>query len=65
MPSVNLLGWATFEGFPQDIADRQVANGWGAYETFDEDGNLTGVFIPAGGSTFISGATRLYPIWSN
>ena len=65
MPSVNLLGWATSEGFPQRIAERQVSNGWGAYETFDEDGNLTGVFIPAGGSTFISGATRLYPIWSN
>ena len=64
-PSADLLGWATFEGFPQEIAERQVSNGWGAYETFDEDGNLTGVFIPAGGSTFISGATRLYPIWSN
>lgn len=64
-PSADLLGWATFEGFPQQIAERQVLNGWGAYETFDEDGNLTGVFIPAGGPTFISGATRLYPIWSN
>jgi len=60
----SLLGWATQEDFPVEIAERQVANGWGAYETFNNDGQLTGVFIPAGGYTAVTGDTNLYPIWS-
>lgn len=60
----SLLGWATKEDFPVDIAERQVANNWGAYETFGDDGQLTGVFIPAGGYTAVTGDTNLYPIWS-
>ena len=60
-----LLGWATNEDFPVDIAQRQVDNGWGAYETFNSDGQLTGVFIPAGGYTLVSNDTNLYPIFSN
>lgn len=63
-PSAKLLGWATDPNFPVAIAQRQVDNGWGAYETFNEDGQLTGVFIPAGGATFVSGSNNLYPIWS-
>ena len=63
-PSAKLLGWATDPNFPVAIAQRQVNNGWGAYETFNEDGQLTGVFIPAGGATFVSGSNNLYPIWS-
>jgi len=63
-PNANLLGWATNADFPVAIAQRQVDNGWGAYETFNDDGQLTGVFIPAGGSTFVSNSTNLYPIWS-
>ena len=59
-----LLGWATTPNFPVDIAQRQVDNDWGAYETFNADGQLTGVFIPAGGATFLSAAGKLYPIWS-
>ena len=59
------LGWATDSDFPVAIAQRQVDNGWGAYETKDEAGQLTGVFIPAGGSTFLTNDTNLYPIWSN
>jgi hypothetical protein len=60
-----LLGWATTPDFPVAIAKRQVDNGWGAYETFNSDGQLSGVFIPAGGATFLSAAERLYTIWSD
>jgi len=60
----SLLGWATQEDFPAAIAQRQVDNGWGAYETFNDDGRLTGVFIPSGGYTTVSNDTNLYPIWS-
>ena len=60
-----LLGWATNSGFPVDIAERQVDNGWGAYETVNDDGQLTGVFIPAGGYTLVSNDTNLHPIWAN
>jgi hypothetical protein len=59
-----LLGWATSPNFPVEIAKRQVDNGWGAYETFNADGQLTGVFIPAGGATFLSTSGNLFPIWS-
>jgi len=63
-PGATLLGWATSPDFPVEIAQRQVSNGWGAYETFNADGQLTGVFIPAGGATFLSGSGNLFPIWS-
>jgi len=59
------LGAATTPDFPVDIAQRQVDNGWGPYETFNEDGDLTSVFIPAGGWMAISNSTRLYAIWSD
>ena len=60
-----LLGWATNPNFPVDIAQRQVTNGWGAYETYNNEGQLTAVFIPAGGSTYLSGDGNLFAIWSN
>ncbi len=63
-PGATLLGWATNPNFPVEIAQRQVDNGWGAYETFNADGQSTGVFIPAGGATFLSASGNLYPIWS-
>jgi hypothetical protein len=63
--AASLLGWATTPEFPIAIAQRQVNNGWGAYETFNNDGQLTGVFIPAGGYTLLSNDTNLYPIWSS
>ena len=59
------LGAATTPNFPVDIAQRQVDNGWGAYETFNEDGDLTSVFIPAGGWMAITNSTRLYAIWGD
>jgi hypothetical protein len=59
-----LLGWSTTPDFPIAIAQRQIDNGWGAYETFGDSGQLTGVFIPAGGYTLLSNDTNLYPIWS-
>jgi len=59
------LGAATTPDFPVNIAQRQVDNGWGAYETFNEDGDLTSVFIPAGGWMAITNSTRLYAIWSD
>ena len=62
--SPTLLGWGTDPNFPVDIAQRQVDNAWGAYETYGDDGQLTGVFIPAGGYTAVTNDTNLYPIWS-
>ena len=61
-PGMEVLGWSTVEDFPVAIARRQVANGWGAYELYDEGGSLSGVFIPAGGATLLTGSTRLFPI---
>ncbi len=63
-PNTRLLGWATSPNFPVAIAKRQVGNGWGAYETFDDNGRLTGVFIPSGGSTLLSAPGKLFPISS-
>lgn len=60
-----VLGWATIPDFPVEIAQRQVNNGWGAYQLFDDDGRITAVFIPAGGATLLSGSTNLYPILSD
>jgi len=59
------LGAATTTDFPVDIAQRQVDNAWGPYETFNDNGQITSVFIPAGKSMNISGPTRLYAIWSD
>jgi hypothetical protein len=58
-----LLGWATSPDFPIDIAQRQIDNGWGAYEIFNQAGKLTDVFIPAGGATFVSASGKLFAIW--
>jgi hypothetical protein len=60
-----LLGWSTTPDFPLDIAKRQVANGWGTYEIFNDAGRITAVFIPAGRATFLSGTNTLYAIWNN
>jgi hypothetical protein len=59
-----LLGWSTTPNFPIDIAQRQVNNGWGVYETFNSSGAITSVFIPAGRATFLSGTNTLYAIWN-
>lgn len=56
-----LMGWSTTPDFPVEIARNQVAMGWGTY-----DGPINGqrmVFIPAGGSTLVSGDNTLHPIW--
>ena len=58
------LGVATREDFPVAIAQRQVDNGWGAYETYDANGRLASVFIPAGKSLHLTAAPRLHAIWS-
>lgn len=58
-----LLGWATTADFPAEIARRQLANGWGAYETFYPDGGLSGVFIPAGGYAHLTNSIPMYPIF--
>ena len=63
-PNSTFLGWATYEEFPVAIAQRQIDNGWGAYEVFRDDGSLQGVFIPAEGSARIAAPESLYPIWS-
>lgn len=57
-----LLGWATYIGFPVEIARRQVSNGWGAYEVFNPDGGLRGVFIPRGGFTDLTNSVTMYPV---
>jgi hypothetical protein len=59
-----LLGWATTPDFPVAIAQRQVNNGWGAYESYNDAGQITAVFIPAGQAIFLSGANTLYAIWN-
>lgn len=58
----DLLGWSTDEDFPVEIAQRQVDNGWGAHELRSESGQLTAVFIPAGGHAHITHDGALYPI---
>lgn len=63
-PDATLLGWSTSRDFPVAIAKRQVDNGWGAYETFNGDGQLTSVFIPAGGWALVSSPNNLFAIWS-
>ncbi len=63
-PKATLLGWATSPNLPVEIAKRQVARGWGAYERFNADGQLTEVFIPAGRAALLSGSNILYAIWS-
>lgn len=60
-----LLGFATTPDFPVDIAQRQVTHGWGAYELFNERGEITAVFIPAGGATLMTGTRTMYAIWSS
>ncbi len=63
-PNSLLLGWATTPDFPLAIAQRQVDNGWGAYEIFDGEGRITAVFFRAGGAAFVISAGEIYPIWS-
>lgn len=63
-PNAKLLGWSTTPNFPVAIAQRQIANGWGAYETFNAEGRIASVFIPAGGATVFSGSNSLHAIWS-
>ena len=58
------LGVATSEDFPVDIAQRQIDNGWGAYEIYSDDGSLLSVFIPAGYSVHVTAALRVFAIWS-
>ena len=58
------LGVATREDFPVAIAQRQVDNGWGAYEIYDADGRLASGFIPAGKSLHLTAVPRLHAIWS-
>lgn len=60
--SPQLLGWATRSDFPLSIAERQVTNGWGAYEMTNDDGQITAVFIPAGGWTAQTAPGVLFPI---
>lgn len=64
-PEARVLGWATTPNFPVEIAQRQVDNGWGAYELFSSNGRLSAVFIPAGKETLLSGANNFYPIITN
>jgi hypothetical protein len=58
------LGVATSEDFPVEIAQRQIDNGWGAYEIYSDDGSLLSVFIPAGYSVHVTAAPRVFAIWS-
>lgn len=62
--NTTLLGWATIANFPTELAQRQVTNGWGAYEVFSPSGDLSAVFIPAGGYTVLTSDAPLFPIWS-
>jgi len=59
-----LLGWSTTADFSENIAQRQVDRGWGAYEIFDETGHITAVFVPAGGYAFLTGDASWHPVWA-
>ena len=48
--------------FPVDLAQRQIDNGWCSYELFDSTGDMTVVFIPAGGWSQASSDRSLFPI---
>lgn len=57
-----LLGWSTSSAFPVSVAKSQFDKGWGAIDdTFD---GVRMIFIPAGGSTLLSGDNTLHAIWS-
>lgn len=58
-----LLGWATTQDFPLEIAQRQVDNGWGAYQEQNASGAIMSIFIPAGRSAAIAAPDRLYAVW--
>lgn len=58
------LGVATSEDFPVEIAQRQIDNGWGAYEIYSDDGSLQSVFIPAGYTVHVTASPRVFAIWS-
>ena len=60
-----LLGWSTMADFPVNIASRQVTNGWGAYEIFNEDGSIRGVFVPVGSYVLVNADDTLHAIWSS
>ena len=60
-----LLGWATTADFPVAIARRQVANNWGAYEVINEDGQITAIYIRAGGWTAQTVPGTLFAIVAN
>jgi hypothetical protein len=59
-----LLGWSTTPNFPIAVAQRQVENGWGTYESYNTEGQFIAVFIPAGKGAYLSGSSVLYAIWS-
>ena len=60
-----LLGWATVADFPVDLAADHAETSEYALEMRNDDGQLTAVFIPAGGWTYVTGANTLFPIWSD
>jgi len=60
-----LPGWSTMADFPVNIASRQVTNGWGAFEIFNEGGSIRGVFIPVGRYVLVNADDTLHAIWSS
>lgn len=58
-----LLGWSTSPAFPVDVAQGQMARGWGAIDAIF--GGQRMIFIPAGGHTLVSGGNMLYPVWGS
>lgn len=64
VPTATLLGWATTADFSVAIAQRQADNGWGTYQTTNDAGEITAVFIPAGHGVLVSGNNSLFPIWA-
>ena len=55
--------YPTNSDLPVDMEQRQVDNGWGVYEIFNDSGQITAVFIPASGATNVTGQGNLYAIW--
>jgi len=65
LTSTQLLGWATSPDFPREIALRQIANDWGAYEILNDDDQITDVYIRAGGWTAQTAPGTLFAIVAN
>lgn len=60
-PGGRFLGWSTSPDFPVSVAAKQVAAGWGVVDDVFNGERM--IFIPVGGSAYVSADNHLYAIW--